>query len=275
MIVITLVENTAESDAFDCEHGLSLYIEANNHNILFDTGQSELFIKNAKKMNIDLNQVDTVIISHGHYDHGGGLARFLDLNKKAKIYINRQAFGCFYSKRGDGEYHDIGLDKNLVNHPNILFADDYFKIDDGLTLFSSMKSHQFFPINNQHLYKKQNNGYIHDDFSHEQSLLIKEKDNRVLIAGCAHTGIVNIVDEIKRNTRQFPTHVIGGFHLYNRSTDTSELPSVIDGIGSYLDQTNAKYYTCHCTGMKAYLDLKRILQKKIEYIVTGKQFTII
>jgi len=80
MIIKTLVENTALSKNFGSEHGLSLYIEANSHKILFDVGASELFLENAKKLNVDISEVDYLIISHGHYDHGGGLRAFLREN---------------------------------------------------------------------------------------------------------------------------------------------------------------------------------------------------
>jgi len=80
MIIKTLVENTAVSKEYECEHGLSLYIETNKHKILFDLGKSDLFLKNAKRLNVDITEVDLVVISHGHYDHGGGLGAFLKTN---------------------------------------------------------------------------------------------------------------------------------------------------------------------------------------------------
>ena len=101
MIIKTLVENTALSKNFGSEHGLSLYIEANSHKILFDVGASELFLENAKKLNVDISEVDYLIISHGHYDHGGGLRAFLRENTKAEVFLHRLAFEkilCFAFK---------------------------------------------------------------------------------------------------------------------------------------------------------------------------------
>ena len=72
MIIKVLSENTAASDEFGCEHGLSLYVETGKHRLLFDTGASDLFAKNAARLGVELSAVDTAVLSHGHYDHGGG-----------------------------------------------------------------------------------------------------------------------------------------------------------------------------------------------------------
>lgn len=96
--IVTLVENTTLSSEYRCKHGLCLYIETEKHKILFDVGQDDLFIENAKKMQIDISEIDTVIISHGHKDHGGALKAFMSLNSDAKIYIRKAAFEPHYIK---------------------------------------------------------------------------------------------------------------------------------------------------------------------------------
>ena len=93
MKITCLAENTTSRPDIEAEHGLSLYIETNGKKILFDMGQGELFIRNAKRLGIDLSDVDIAVISHGHYDHGGGLRSFLEINKKAPVYISEHAFG--------------------------------------------------------------------------------------------------------------------------------------------------------------------------------------
>lgn len=112
--IVTLVENTTSSTDYCCKHGLYLYIEAPKHKVLFDLGQDDLFIENAKKMNIDISEIDTVVISHGHKDHGG-LKAFLSVNTKAKIYVRKEAFEAHYIK----VFHlpiSIGLYKELQNN---------------------------------------------------------------------------------------------------------------------------------------------------------------
>ena len=109
MKIWTLMENSACRDDLASEHGLSLYIETNGRRILFDAGQSAAFADNAEKMGVDLTQVDFAVLSHGHYDHSGGLQRFLEINDNTKIYVNQNALDLCY--HGDERY--IGVDQNL------------------------------------------------------------------------------------------------------------------------------------------------------------------
>ena len=115
MKLITLMENTTTRDDLVCEHGLSLYIEAGDLRILFGAGQSAAFADNAEKLGVDLSAVDLCILSHGHYDHGGGIARFLEVNDHAPVYVSRHAFGDFYN--AEGKY--IGLDSALPAIPAV------------------------------------------------------------------------------------------------------------------------------------------------------------
>ena len=109
MKITTLIENTACREGLVCEHGLSLYIETGSKRILFDAGQTGAFGDNAEKLGIDLSRVDLAVLSHGHYDHGGGLKRFLELNAAAPVYINQSAFSQCYN--GPEKY--IGLAPSL------------------------------------------------------------------------------------------------------------------------------------------------------------------
>ena len=146
MKITSLVENTSKCENIESEHGLSLYIEANGWKILFDMGQTDLFSKNAKKLDIDLAEVDIAILSHGHYDHGGGLAKFMEINRKAPIYMHEKAFGAHYN--GTEKY--IGLDTSLINNPRIIYMHDPRKIDEGLTLYSCNEKDRKHPKGRGH-----------------------------------------------------------------------------------------------------------------------------
>jgi 7,8-dihydropterin-6-yl-methyl-4-(beta-D-ribofuranosyl)aminobenzene 5'-phosphate synthase len=115
VIISVLVENTSPRADLGCEHALSLYIATKEHRLLFDTGASGLFAQNAHKLGIDLADVDTVILSHGHYDHGGGFKTFLDINKKAALYLREGAFDRRVARESGGELRDIGLTALLTN----------------------------------------------------------------------------------------------------------------------------------------------------------------
>ena len=119
-----------------------------------------------KKMKIDISQVDTVIISHGHKDHGGALKLFLENNKKGKIYIQKDGFDDFYGKFLFLKVN-VGLDPSLANNKSILFCQDICTIDDELILFSGVEGKKFLVKANDSLYRNTKEGFIRDDFSHE------------------------------------------------------------------------------------------------------------
>jgi 7,8-dihydropterin-6-yl-methyl-4-(beta-D-ribofuranosyl)aminobenzene 5'-phosphate synthase len=274
MIVKVLSENTTSSKKFGNEHGLSLYIETGTHKILFDTGASELFAKNAEKMGVDLTKVDLAVISHGHYDHGGGLKTFLSINNLANIYLHQKAFEPHFANRPGGIKAHIGLDASLLPNERFVFCKDQLVIHEGIELFSNVNAKKLIPSGNRDLFIKDGFSYIHDDFAHEQNLIVSENGKTLLIAGCAHTGIINIIDHFIAKRGCLPDYVIGGFHLYNHGTKENETPDVVDEIGKSLLETHADYYTCHCTGIESYQRLKAVMGEKIDYVSTGDQLTI-
>ena len=205
MKIISLVENTTHSD-LKAKHGLSLYIETKKHKILFDLGPNHTLFENARKKNIDLSQVDIVIISHGHRDHGGALKDFLNVNSSAKIYIQKKAFEAHYSKTLFIKI-PVGLDQSLKEHKQIQLLDGDYKIDDELSLFTVSQVDQLRSSVNDVLYDE--NGK--DTFAHEQNLIISG-NKKVLVMGCGHAGIVNILNKVQAYQLDY---CIGGFHLYN------------------------------------------------------------
>ena len=156
MKITVLAENTSKKENIGCEHGLSLLIETEKHIILFDMGQSELFAENAEKLGIDLGNVDIAVLSHGHYDHGGGLKKFLELNSKAPVFINRYAFEPHFN----AEKKYIGLDTELQYSERLVFTDEEYLIDKGLTLFSCYELSKRSDAPSAGLYEMKNGVYI-------------------------------------------------------------------------------------------------------------------
>ena len=274
MIIKVLVENTSDIQSLASEHGLSLYIETQAHKLLFDTGASPIFAENAIKMGVDLAAIDIAILSHGHYDHGGGIKTFLAQNKTAKIYLHKDAFKNHYAHSIFGQQKYVGLAQDLFPNPRFVFNEDGLVIDEELELFSHIDGNRFPPSGNQDLYMEANGDLVQDDFSHEQNLIITENGNALLVAGCAHRGIVNIVEQFHINKKKMPDIVIGGFHLYNGAAQKDESSQVVTGIGEALAETKAQYFTGHCTGLKSYGQLKGILGEKLGYVSTGSQLNL-
>ncbi len=248
MKITSLVENTSKCE-LKPTHGLSLYIETEKHKLLFDLGPDRTLFDNAKKRNIDLAAVDTVIISHGHFDHGGALRDFLQINPNAKMYIQRKAFEPHYSKALFLKV-SVGIDKTLKEHPQMVLLDGDHKIDDELFLFTVPETGKCHSPANDVLYDQ--NGK--DSFAHEQNLIITE-NRPVLIMGCGHAGIVNIMDKAKSHG---PQVCVGGFHLYNPLTKRAAPPALLNEIAKALKSCgNTRFYTCHCTGEKAFQYLSK------------------
>lgn len=213
MYIRNLVEDTVGENGMGCEHGLSFYAETPGHKLLFDVGATGLFLENARRAGIDLGQVDTVIISHGHYDHGGGLAEFLKINKKAKIYLRSSAFVPHVSIHGE-TIHAIGLDQGLRGNPRLHFLSEPIWLDQELFLFGDVTERKFWADSNRRL-RLGEEGFPQDNFDHEQNLFLRAEGKEILFAGCSHCGIVNILEKCRKLTGTEPDAVIGGLHLMN------------------------------------------------------------
>lgn len=264
MRIITLVENTSKGN-FAPKHGLSLYIETEKHKLLFDVGPDETVFENAKKCGIDLREVDTVIISHGHNDHGGALEKFLKLNESAKVYIQRAAFENHYSKT-EAKSNNIGLHLETEKYPQVILLNGDYTIDEELHLFTVPNGNEYYSSANDNLYTDEG----HDDFRHEQNLLLSDGENRLLVLGCGHRGVVNI---LKRAALYQPKLCIGGFHLYSPRTGESVPDNVLEGIAGELKAYDMKFYTCHCTGEKAFSFLEQRVPS-MHYLACGDEIDI-
>ena len=252
MKITTLLENTTRRDDLTPQHGLSLYIETAYQKILFDMGQDDTFATNAEKLGVDLSQVDLAILSHGHYDHGGGLKTFLEINEKAPVYIHEAAFGAYYN--GTEKY--IGLDGSFASNSRLRFTKGFLNLTDNLSLNDC--NDQQWNFDNWGLNQREGETFLPDDFRHEQYLLIREGEKRILISGCSHKGIVNIAKFYHADV------LIGGFHLSKQ-----EDPAQLQQIAHVLLGEKTKYYTGHCTGMKQFSALKEIMQERLESLSTG------
>lgn len=268
MKITVLMENTACDDALCTEHGLSLYIETLGKKILFDMGMSDKFIQNANSIGIDATDVDFAILSHGHFDHGGGISAFLADNNSAPLYIRKMAFDTHLADNPSG-IKDIGIDATLLPNKQFIFTGETQELGEGLSLFSLVPAYEPIYASSGTQREILDGEIVADRFHHEQNLVICENNKYTLIAGCAHSGIYNILTHFHKLFGRYPDVVIGGFHLMIPSLQKSLPDEIIDNLADKLNTHDTKYYTCHCTGSYAFDRLKTILQGKIDYISTG------
>ncbi len=268
MKIINLIENTEGSSGCLFEHGLSFYVETKKHKLLVDTGATNTFIANAEKLGVDLKQVDTVILSHGHYDHTGGVLEFAALNPKAKIWMQHLACEDYYRKSDDVEKY-IGIDKKIMELSQVEYVDGDKRIDDELFLFSGIRGRKLWPSGNLALKVKREDTFYQDEFLHEQCLVMEEDDKKVLISGCAHNGILNILEKYREYYSKDPDIVISGFHMQQKSGYAEEDLGIVRKIGLELKKTKTKFYTGHCTGEIPFQILKECMGEQLEYVHSG------
>jgi len=272
MIITSLIENTS-IHALPIEHGLSLHIQLQDGlTVLFDMGQSALFWQNAQRLGIDLNKVDVAVISHGHYDHGGGLETFLRHNTHASVYLHQDAFLPHYSLR-DNELTYIGLDQRLSHHTRLVPCDAITRINDHLLLFADVQGDCCYPQGNRLLFGPDKG--VNDTFCHEQNLLIQEGNLSVLIAGCAHRGIVNILSRATELLGHAPTYVLAGMHLQKSGLHPEDEARFIRQLATELMRyTSTRFYTMHCTGTEQFEMLQSIMSTQIDYLSCGEQIAL-
>ena len=277
-----LSDNRRCEDSFEIEHGLSILLETDKHCILLDTGASDVFIRNAEIMGIDLSMVEFVFISHGHSDHAGGLQYIAGRNRKAKVLVSPDAMsGRFYSKRGN--LHSITAEWPKIDDGRLVMIDQTCTIAEDIHVIAHIPQTHPMPKGNVNLYVQNTAGnYIHDDFRHELALYV----DGLLFTGCAHSGLENILAACP-----WPVHtVVGGFHLLDGyelteqrepssspewpSRDGSRRSQMEEELAALAQRLKAKYpetkfFTSHCTGDKVFAVLKTIMGNQLHAFRCG------
>ena len=248
--ITVLSENTAGRRDVLAEHGLALWIEADGQKILFDTGQGLVLTHNAEVLGIDLGSVDAVVLSHGHYDHAGGLSAGRDAFRKATVYVHPAAFQARYGVK-DGQPRYIGaslgscadLEKLVAG---VVMTREPTRIIDGVWVTGEIPRRHSFEDTGGRFYLDEA-GTRPDDLVDDQALYIQMRDGIVVVLGCAHAGLVNTMEYVSRLTKQGRLRaVVGGMHLLHASEDR-----VSRSIAALRDYNVQAIGPVHCTGFKA------------------------
>lgn len=259
MRISVLCEDSPLCSRFEAEHGLSFLIQTEKNKILFDAGQSDLFLRNAEKLGEKLQDVDIVILSHGHYDHGNGLEYFMQRNSRAKIYVHPLAFAEFFH----GERY-IGLSEKVrASQDRFVMLDQKIDLDQELSVLPADLLAEAKPTD---LLLKCGDALVPDRFEHELYLVVTQGNEKALFTGCCHRGILAVLEVAKQNGI---THIVGGFHL----TDTLSTEQLAI-IAEELRNSRISCYSGHCTHFTAAEHLSKVLGKRFHRLASGMMFSI-
>ncbi len=249
-----LSDNRSNDSRLSTEHGLSVFLETERHRIMLDTGASDVFVRNAEVLGIDLSTVDYVFISHGHSDHAGGLRYFLEQNRQAKVIVSPDAMsGKFYSKRGN--LHSITTVWPEGVKDRLITVEKTCEIVDGLYIIAHIPQIHPMSKGNTHLFVQDANGeYVNDDFRHELALYA----DGFLFTGCAHSGLENILAACPWPVK----FVVGGFHLLDGLETEEELQALAKRLKEKYPST--QFYTSHCTGDNVFEVMKGVMGDQLQ-----------
>ena len=275
MTVTVLVENTAGADArLAGEHGLSLHLDVAGLALLHDAGASGLFADNAKVLGIDLAGVDLAVLSHGHYDHGGGLGRFLDVNDRAPVSMARKAIEPHYAGLPLGR-REIGIKAGTLerHRDRFRFVDADAELSPGVHLLAAIGRDHPWVRFNRTLGSLCGGRIVRDDLAHEIAMVVELPDGIAVFTGCGHQGVLNMVDAaLARFPGRAIRAVIGGFHLGGvpGKNILAESDASVRQVGrGLLERGAAMTWTGHCTGARAGLVLKDVMGDRLAFLRTG------
>jgi 7,8-dihydropterin-6-yl-methyl-4-(beta-D-ribofuranosyl)aminobenzene 5'-phosphate synthase len=273
-IVTTLVENTVNIRGLRAEHGLSFLIRMGESKVLFDTGASDLVIENARRMGLDLADAGAVVLSHGHYDHTGGLEAVIGVAKEAEIHLHPDALGPKYTRQADGSSRYIGMPPSVLQAlakagSRIRCSAQPREILPGLFLTGTIPRVTDYEDTGGRFFLD-SEGKNPDLMTDEQSLYLDMPQGLVVLLGCGHPGVINTLLHIRKLANDRPIHsVIGGMHLLAAGPD--RLARTLEELRALQVQRVAPM---HCTGAWPSARLWSVFEKSCTACPVGTSLAI-
>ncbi len=251
------------------EHGLSILIEHDNDSLLFDTGQSDVYVQNAREMGLDLERVSRIVLSHGHYDHCGGLMHFPKTTIHPRVYAHRDAFVQKYARNDDGSYREIGIpwsvDESETIKQNLVLTNGITMVAHNMALLGDIPDSTGFEDIAKGLYTGDETNKSKDMFQDEQMLIINTNEGLCIFLGCSHPGVINGVKAAKTLFPGTTVHALfAGMHLENAGPIRLQMT-----MQAMVDMNIRHIYPLHCTGLFAICEMQRFFAERCKVLYAG------
>jgi len=261
-LTVLIDNNTLTDRYFIGEPGISFYIESEGVKLLFDAGYSDVFIQNATKMNLDLLDVDYIVLSHGHLDHTWGLEplvrKYIESEIEGEVIKSPQLIAhplVFQPKYVDNTPIGANLSEEFIESVfSLKLSKEPIWLTDKLFFLGEIPLEFKFEENNPIGTRKSADLEVDDYLLDDSSLVFISTEGLVIITGCSHAGICNIVEQAKKLTGvEEVSEIIGGFHLLNPSFERLEKTK------EYIAKLNLRgLYPCHCTDLQSKIELAQV-----------------